>query len=134
MSNRRQFMASLVSLPLAGTLDRTRFPQGALQSTPYSAANVRRFLLPLFEHPEQAQVVGSQFLKIYENEAPLRLLMLRIFQDGVPHNEGTFRAYLDRRKRLDFEQADVVSIDGWLLSVTEARLCAALALTRKDPL
>jgi hypothetical protein len=91
-------------------------------------------LLRLFEHPKQAQVVGNHFLEIYKSEAQLRLLMARIFPGGLPHNEFTFRAYLDRKKRWDFENAEVVSINGWLLSVTEARLCAALALTRKDSL
>jgi hypothetical protein len=90
--------------------------------------------MDLFEHPKQAQEVGNRFLELYKNEAQLRLLMARILPVGLPPNEFSFRTYLDRKKRSDFENAEVVSIDGWLLSVTEARLCAALALNGKDSL
>lgn len=36
---------------------------------------------------------------------------------------------LDRKVQADFETGAVVTLDGWILSVTEARQCALLSLT-----
>lgn len=133
MGNRRRFMVSLASLPLAQMVDRTRVLPGILQSSQHSAPDLRTQLTALFENPEEARMVGHWFLKLYRDEAPLGFLMSKIFQGrDAPGNERGLRTYLEMRKRLDFENADVVSVDGWVLSATEARVCAVVALTGKD--
>ena len=43
-------------------------------------------------------------------------------------NELPARQYFEQKVRQDFENNDTVLIDGWLLSVTEARQCALLSL------
>jgi len=132
MRNRRRFMVGLASLPLAIMVDQTRVLPGIPRSSHYSAPNLQ-MLWSVFENPEEARVVGYRFLKLYQNEGPLGSLMSKIFRIGhTPWNERLLRAYLDTRKRLDFENADVVSVDGWVLSATEARVCAVVALTGKE--
>ena len=133
MRNRRGFMVGLASLSIAGMVDQTLTLPRILQLGQHSTLALQTLLLALFEKPEGARVVGQRFLNLYPNEAQLRFLMSKIFQGGdVPRNECQLRAYLDMRKRLDFENAQVVSVDGWVLSVTEARVCAVVALTRKN--
>jgi hypothetical protein len=133
MRNRRRFMVGLVSLPLVGMVDMTRIQEQILHLIRDSAPALQALMLALFENPEGARVVGQRFLSLYQNEAQLDFLLSKIFQGGVvPRNECMLSAYLDIRKRLDFEKAHVVNVDGWVLSVTEARVCAVVALTKKD--
>jgi len=40
-------------------------------------------------------------------------------------------SYLDKRVQLDFAQDRTIIVDGWVLSVTEARQCALFSLLQK---
>ena len=42
--------------------------------------------------------------------------------------QKSVKQYFENKVRQDFENNDTVLIDGWLLSVTEARQCALLSL------
>lgn len=126
--NRRQFLTSLLSFRLGAALERTRCPWDTLNASADLAPDILRRSLPLFDHWKEAQAVGTGFLKNHESEAHIEVLVSTIFQGGIPPNESAQRAYVDEKQRLDFENADVVNVDGWLLSATEARLCAVWAL------
>ena len=43
-------------------------------------------------------------------------------------NQDDLKQYFEQRVKQDFENNDTVLIDGWLLSITEARQCALLSL------
>ena len=42
--------------------------------------------------------------------------------------QGPVKEYFENKVRQDFKNNDTVLIDGWLLSITEARQCALLSL------
>jgi hypothetical protein len=42
--------------------------------------------------------------------------------------DDELRVLLDHKMRRDFADEKVVQLQGWILSVTEARLCALMAL------
>ena len=91
-------------------------------------------LLNLFTHPEEARAVGHVYLGLRPGEREIGLLMSKIFQGpNVPGTDTLLRSYLDMRKRTDFEKGDTVTLDGWFLSQTEARVYGVVALAGKDP-
>ena len=88
-------------------------------------------LAELFRHQESARIVGAKYLKKYPQEADARLLQDRIiagiaggYAGLAQASDSTIRKLLEDRVRQDFETEQIVKLQGWILSITEARLCA----------
>jgi hypothetical protein len=93
-------------------------------------------LVAVLRRPASAAVVGRAYLAGHPAEADRAWLAAQLggdlrCQDCDPaRSDATrLRAGLARQLRADFAQSRVVRVDGWVLSVTEARLCALAALT-----
>ena len=74
-----------------------------------------------------AQVIGEAYLRAGRaGEASAERLMALIFAGQSPAavTGAEFRAFIGHRLQRDFADGAVVKVDGWMLSVTEARLCA----------
>ncbi|MYF68621.1 MAG: hypothetical protein F4053_11665 [Proteobacteria bacterium] len=67
--------------------------------------------------PEAARIIGRSFLEAYPEEWNTRRLLT-----SVAHVDAFNVNVLIQR---DFAAGRTVSVDGWVLSQTEARLCAA---------
>lgn len=92
-------------------------------------------LISLFKHQDSARIVGLEYLQSYPGEADEYVLTDLIsagFTGGSEllsrADEHELRELLVREMRQDFEVEKVVKLQGWILSVTEARLCALAAL------
>jgi hypothetical protein len=99
-------------------------------------------LIALFKHQQSARVIGNAYLRQHPEEAALSLLLKNVIAatpaDGFGRgfdadrlrtaDEGELREAIERRVRQDFAGDSVVKVDGWILSVTEARLCALAAM------
>lgn len=78
--------------------------------------------------------MGRRYLQLFPHEADVQLLVRLICRSqrrftrlsGV--DAPTLRELLARQQRQDFQHRRIVTIDGWMLSETEARLCAISAL------
>ena len=68
----------------------------------------------LSAHQAAARTIGAAYLRAYPRDT---LADARVIAD-LP------RAQIAARVREDFAAGRVVMLDGWMLSVTEARLCA----------
>jgi hypothetical protein len=93
-------------------------------------------LVAVLGRPASAAVVGRAYLAGHPGEADRDWLAAQLgadlrCQDCDParSDAARLRAGLARQLRADFAQSRVVRVDGWVLSVTEARLCALAALT-----
>ena len=82
-----------------------------------------------------AAAVGREYLKTAPSEASLVRLLgyLGRAPDGRAQAAGILdrdrlRADIAAREKQDFEERNVVVLRGWILSRTEARLCALAAL------
>jgi hypothetical protein len=84
-------------------------------------------LARLFRHPESARVVGAAYLRLVREEADVEQLAA-LLEAELGEAEG---AALERRlaaqQRADFGAGRTVVVEGWILSRTEARVCALLA-------
>ena len=115
----------------------TARPHGAwawLRDAPRPDAAER--LLSALGRPESAAVVGRRYLAGHPGEADRRRLaesldldLRRQDCDPAQADPARLRAGITRQVRADFAHGRVVRVDGWVLSVTEARLCALAALT-----
>jgi hypothetical protein len=103
---------------------------------PVAARNLAR----LFPNPRSAHRLAAAYLDIFPEDRDLGVLM-----DHLRRRDKALAAALDngglrRLRRLvalnvrdDFFRGHTVRIDGWLLSQTEARLCALAALSWDEP-
>jgi hypothetical protein len=123
--HRRQFFA--FALTAGGALLAQAGLPGWLR--PGNALGAR--LVALFEHQDSARIVGLEYLKKNPQEANVHLLQDRIiagFTGGytalAQASDSTIRKLIEERVRQDFETDQIVKLQGWILSATEARLCA----------
>lgn len=93
-------------------------------------------LTRVFSNTRSAGIVGQRYLASNPLEADTAVLAARIAGDMRHYlrlsSAATprLRALLAERQKRDFAEGRTVTIDGWILSVTEARLCAIVALDR----
>jgi len=73
--------------------------------------------------PEGVIAVGEGYLRAVPEEADLATLLA-----ALPAPGGDVAAAARRRIAADFTNGETVAVDGWLLSRSEARAAAALAL------
>jgi hypothetical protein len=102
--------------------------------TPPAWRPIARKLSTLFEQPLSARSIGAAYLDGAPAEAdPQRLLALL---GGTPETSADLmRASVEdlrnrfrRQRREDFARGRTVLVRGWVLSATEARLCALACL------
>jgi hypothetical protein len=92
-------------------------------------------LARLFAHLDSAQTVGQEYLSAVPAEAGARTLV-ELVTRGMPNRSGMLRAATEDELRAffalrvseDFARQRTVDLSGWILSLTEARLCALAAL------
>ena len=92
-------------------------------------------LAALLAHQDSAKIIGAEYLRQYPQEAHVQILLDRIASSPAVSDGGLFGAIdqnlhklLDRMIREDFGDDRVVKLKGWILAMTEARLCALAAL------
>lgn len=94
-----------------------------------------KHLTALFAHPASAAVVGRAYLRTAPMEADERRLV-DLVCEGIPGGRavvaagdvGQLHNHIRQAQRRDFAQGRLARLDGWVLSQTEARLCALVAL------
>jgi hypothetical protein len=89
-----------------------------------------------FRRPEIAAALGREYLRASPHESDVALLHDLIWDSfsneelGIAHHgRRGIRQVLAARQHADFENGRVVSVGGWVLSVTEARLYGIAALS-----
>ena len=83
-------------------------------------------LAALFHHQASARTIGRTYLQQHPLETNVHHLLEEIV--ASPANDRELMVVLQQRIQKDFVEERVVKLDGWILSVTEARLCAPTAL------
>jgi hypothetical protein len=129
-SSRRRFLLSFFGLGLLA-LARPCFAWGGVQqSMKHDPLSSR--LEALLRCKESAMTIGREYLQVVCHERNPQLLLDLISSVGgepvFDLDPERLRACLRLRVRLDFEEGDIVKMHGWMLSHTEARLCALAAL------
>lgn len=88
-----------------------------------------------YTHKQSARVIGQEYLRLVPQEANVQCLVALIFS-GTPFGKEkrlngdipAIRKSLQLQQRQDFQEGHIVRIHGWVLSLTEARLCGISAI------
>jgi hypothetical protein len=91
-------------------------------------------LAGLLHHPESARVVGAEYLRVAEGRNTAGGLTAELIAE-LPAPRNTLRGASDDElrhilavgARNDFAAGRTIELDGWVMSLTEARLCAIAA-------
>ncbi len=128
-TNRRVLLTALLALPALGH---------ASQASPHKE---RDQLTGLFSNRQSAAILGQAYLQQQPEEADRQKLEnlllspgnLQVLapEDGNLDQVGTrnLKAAFQTLRRRDFDEGNVRQIGGCMLSVTELRLCALVALS-----
>ena len=128
---RRAFIVGLASTPVALLLSRgISFEPGGADSALAELRSVARALLPI----DSAAEIGWAYLRSRTDES-LGPELVRSLRVGSPDADGhraisaaELRTRLAAAVREDFRQRRIVRVGNWHLALTEARLCALVAL------
>lgn len=131
---RRSFLKTLASLCALAGLSGTVHLLSRLGRPP-AAEPLALSLAHFFPHDQSAKIVGLEYLRGAPHEASASVLVDLICSSD-PERRGQLaqadarkrRELLRAQQRQDFEQGRIVRVQGWILSETEARLCALAAL------
>ena len=78
--------------------------------------------------PNSAAIIGEVYLTQFVEERSTDMLMSKIRESLRNDTKCIGTQALLRRIREDFECGDIVNLHGWLLSRTEARVCALFTI------
>jgi hypothetical protein len=131
--NRRQFLVTSLWLGLLAFI--RPYHVWAVATERRSHDSFSSTLVNILRHKESARIIGLQYLRVAPSEADAQRLVHLICL-GVAENQRSFyeadperlREFLRLRMRRDFEEGQIIKLQGWMVSVTEARLCALTAL------
>ena len=96
---------------------------------------VRSALNDVFHKKSSAAAIGKEYLATMGVTADVEMMTesvaraLSLSPDGAISIESA-RALLKRRVREDFRSGNTVSLQGWVVSLTEAQVCAIVTLNR----
>lgn len=108
--------------PFAGTLRDDDSDAAALQRVPFR----------LFADPANARFVGTRYLKFYPDRALKEFVLQDLGSDFTAlalRDDPALEKYIADRQRRDFSRGNTVIVDNWILSRTEASLCALAVLS-----
>lgn len=126
--DRRKFIAAAALSAAASVIQGPR----AFASSSSSALE-HQGLVSVFSHAESARAVGERYLALHPEERESEKLAGAIYgalplsKDWKP-SDTVVHKHLEEKIKKDFEQGCTVCLDGWILSRTEGRLCALVAL------
>jgi hypothetical protein len=89
-----------------------------------------------YSHKEDAAIIGVEYLNSALEEVDMHKIINLILSDSDKYrqladaNSDEAHALIVGWQREDFEHGRIVNVSGWLLSETEARVCALTALIR----
>jgi hypothetical protein len=97
-------------------------------SFPLGAATTARGGGPLGD-AEPLRRLGVAYLREHAGEADRRWLSRHLFGGAVPRDAAALMRRIAEQRARDLAEGDIVTVQGWLLARSEARLCALLAMT-----
>ena len=131
---RRGFLVTAVGLAATTLAARFALPHERERIDDDTATDAGR-LVRAFSSPESAAELGRAYLATASRERSPALLVDRIaaslpagYKVLRTADDGQLKSLLARRLKEDFAAGNTVTVDGWVISRTEARLCALAAL------
>jgi hypothetical protein len=125
-SVRRRWVLGAVGL---GTMSMWSSGLLAALRSEIACERVRKKLVSLLHEPERARKVGEVYLQSPPGRLapPLELAETVLAEMGPDASNEAIRRDISARIRRELQEVQVISLDGWIISPTEARLCGLAA-------
>ena len=127
--SRRRLLAALIGLAATTVLG------GCEPRTAGTGQTARRFSRLTLD-PAAARHIGDAYLRARPAERDVESLLQGLesaLAEGddkrLPEDAGRLAERLDRRVREEYRRGELVRVDDWLLSISEVRCYAVIALT-----
>jgi hypothetical protein len=93
---------------------------------------MRNRLISLLQAPERARQLGVIYLQSPAGQLALPSALTDSVLTEIGPNAGieAIRRHIATRIRRELAEVQVISLDGWIMSMTEAQLCALVAAGR----
>lgn len=88
----------------------------------------RQALAMLFSDIDAARALGYAYIRTGPSGADKAALLAELGAMFASSSRRKLRRTVNARRERDFRRQDLAIVDGWVLSATEARLCALAAL------
>lgn len=85
-------------------------------------------LLGVLRDPRVVRDLGRRYRQIVPAESAAPVLARAILAESGPRAAPSLQRRVDARVRQDFASGRTVTLNGWVLAVTEARQCALYSL------
>ena len=86
-------------------------------------------LKALFTNLQYPKAIGLHYLQSFSEEGSPAFLTKAILGDEETRGPKQLRAILAQKREEEFRDGNIAIVAGWVLSRTEARVCALMALT-----
>jgi hypothetical protein len=90
-------------------------------------------LIDYIKDKQVLQTIGLAYRKLFPRESTKQKLTALILQDATLKSSFFIQSFLRKKVRDDFANGRMVTIEGWILSVTEVRQCALYSYTINHP-
>ena len=97
--------------------------------TPSDRSLATPLLLSTIWDAQTISAMGERYLRQYPQENTEQKLVELLTED-VSRKQSDFLESISSRIKEDYKPGKTVTLDGWILSVTECRQCALFSLTR----
>lgn len=120
---------------LAATLGAVSLWSSGIKSAPRSENASERMgkkLVSLLHEPERARRLGAVYLRSRRGQRarPLKFAETVLAEMGPHADSEALRGYVVARIRRELQDVEVISLNGWIMSPTEACLCGLAATGR----
>jgi hypothetical protein len=129
--HRREFLQRLG----LGTASAFALAGGVLGGCGRDRDPLRNALASFFDDPERAGAVGAAYRRATPTESTIDALLARVLDAGVAEaralaatDPGALYERLRAQHESDFAFDRVANVGGWMLSLTEARVCAVVSI------
>lgn len=96
----------------------------------FAPAPINPHLLEVLHDAQLVRNIGRRYRDMAPEENNARVLAEAILAQGPGTVTAALSARLDQQVQDDFASGRTVNVNGWILSVTEARQCALYSLQR----
>ena len=131
MTRRRFIIFSLGYVAGFALLRKVESPPGSLHARRSDSNDLDVDLSRLFSDPRNAKVIGNRYLSQYPEKRDRELIIADL---GLPSHqleifsENSLKRWFRESQQRDFTVGKTVIVENWILSHTEATLCALIAL------
>lgn len=126
-----QWLTAVAVAPILRQLEQLGISDGQRDG---STVAIAQRLIQAVDHRGSARAVGRAYVATRPPERTLQRVLTALTADRFPPrmvlraDPQTLRVRVREALRDDFARGRTVSVHGWVLSLTEARLCALVAL------